>query len=66
MALRNIVKEGDEILRKTCRPVDKVTARTQMILDDMVETMRDAMGVGLAGPQVGIMRRLFVAEPAPG
>ena len=65
MALRNIVTEGDPILRKVCRPVGEVTPRIQMILDDMVETMRDANGVGLAAPQVGIMRRMFVAEPEP-
>ena len=65
MALRNIVTEGDPILRKVCRPVGEVTPRIQMILDDMVETMRDANGVGLAAPQVGIMRRRFVAEPEP-
>ncbi len=65
MALRNIVTEGDPILRKQCRPVGDVTERIRMILDDMVETMREANGVGLAAPQVGIMRRLFVAEPAP-
>lgn len=66
MALRNILEDGDPILRKTCRPVDQVTERTQMILDDMVETMRQAQGVGLAAPQVGIIRRMFVAEPQPG
>ena len=65
MALRNIVTDEDPILRKTCRPVGEVTPRIQMILDDMVETMRDANGVGLAAPQVGIMRRMFVAEPEP-
>ena len=65
MALRNIVTEGDPILRKVCRPVGEVTPRIQMILDDMVETMRDANGVGLAAPQVGSMRRMFVAEPEP-
>ena len=65
MALRNIVTEGDPILRKVCRPVGEITPRIQMILDDMVETMRDANGVGLAAPQVGIMRRMFVAEPEP-
>lgn len=65
MALRNIVTEGDPILRKVCRPVGEVTPRIQMILDDMVETMRDANGVGLAAPQIGIMRRMFVAEPEP-
>lgn len=65
MALRNIVREGDEILRKRCREVGEVNDRIRMILDDMVETMRDSMGVGLAAPQVGIMRRMFVAEPEP-
>lgn len=66
MALRNILTEEDPVLRKVCRPVDEVTDRIRMILDDMVDTMRDADGVGLAAPQVGIMRRMFVAEPTPG
>ena len=65
MALRNIVTDEDPILRKVCRPVGEVTDRIRMILDDMVDTMRDANGVGLAAPQVGIMRRMFVAEPEP-
>ena len=65
MALRNILEDGDPILRKTCREVDQVTERTQMILDDMVATMRQAQGVGLAAPRVGIVRRMFVAEPEP-
>ena len=65
MALRTIVTEGDPILRKKCREVDEVTDRIRMSLDDMVDTMRDADGVGLAAPQVGIMRRMFVAEPEP-
>lgn len=65
MALRNIVTEGDPILRKKCREVDKVDDRIRTILDDMVETMKDANGVGLAAPQIGIMRRMFVAEPEP-
>ena len=65
MAIRNIIEEGDPILRKKCREVDKVDDRIRMILDDMVETMREANGVGLAAPQVGIMRRMFVAEPEP-
>ena len=47
MALRNIVVEGDPILRKRCREVEKVDDRIRMILDDMVETMREARGVGL-------------------
>lgn len=66
MAIRNIVTEGDEILRKKCRPVGEVTDRIRQTLDDMVDTMRDSLGVGLAAPQVGIMRRMFVAEPEPG
>lgn len=66
MALRNIVLDGDPILRKTCRPVDKVDDRIRMILDDMIETMRDAQGCGLAAPQIGMMRRMFVAEPVEG
>ena len=66
MALRNIVLEGDPILRKHCREVGDVSDRIRMILDDMVETMRYAKGVGLAAPQIGMMRRMFVAEPAPG
>ena len=66
MAIRNIVTEGDEILRKKCRPVGEVTDRIRQTLDDMVDTMRDRLGVGLAAPQVGIMRRMFVAEPEPG
>lgn len=66
MALRNIVTEGDPILRKKCRPVEAVDGRIREILGDMLETMRDAQGIGIAAPQVGIMRRMFVAEPEPG
>ena len=65
MALRTIITEGDPALRRICRPVNEVTDRTRMILDDMVDTMREADGVGLAAPQVGIVRRMFVAEPEP-
>lgn len=66
MALRKIVIEGDEILRRKCRRVDKITDHIKMTLRDMVDTMRSEQGVGLAGPQIGVMRRLFVAEPEPG
>ena len=62
MALRNIVQKGDPVLRKVCRPVKEVNDRIRMILDDMVETMEHAQGVGLAAPQVGILRRMFVVE----
>lgn len=60
MALRNIVKEGDPILNKVCRPVTKFDQKLATLLDDMHETMIAADGVGLAGPQVGMLRRLFV------
>ena len=66
MAIRHVVVEGDEILRKKCREVTEVTDRIKMTMEDMLGTMRDAHGVGIAGPQVGIMRRMFVAEPEPG
>ena len=66
MAIRNVVVEGDEILRKKCREVGPVTDRIRLTLEDMLETMREAHGVGIAGPQVGVMRRMFVAEPEPG
>ena len=62
MAKLNIVKIGDEALRTKCRPVDKITPRTLQLLDDMVDTMRAANGVGLAAPQVGILRRIVVIE----
>ena len=66
MALRKVVVRGDEILSKRCREVSEVTDRIKETLDDMVDTMREELGVGLAAPQVGIMRRMFVAEPEPG
>ena len=52
MAIRNIVKEGDGILGKKCRPVEKFDPKLWMLLDDMKETLREANGVGLAAPQV--------------
>lgn len=66
MAKLQIRKVGDEALRKTCRPVDAITPRVLTLLDDMVETMRAANGVGLAAPQVGILRRIVVIEVEPG
>jgi len=62
MALRNIVEEGDPILRKTCKEVKEITPHICEILDDLAETMRSADGVGLAAPQVGILRRMAVVE----
>ncbi len=62
MALRKIVTVGDPILTKKCRPVTKFDDRLATLLDDMFETMHDANGVGLAGPQVGILRRVVVVD----
>ena len=60
MALRNILKEGDETLSKHCRPVTDFNERLNVLLDDMAETMTDADGVGLAAPQVGVLRRAVI------
>lgn len=66
MAILNIVTLEDEVLRKKCRPVDKITPRTLTLLDDMYETMQAANGVGLAAPQVGILRRIVVIDIGEG
>lgn len=66
MAILNIVKEGDEVLRKVCRPVEAITPRILTLLDDMLETLHDANGVGLAAPQVGILRRIAIVEVVDG
>lgn len=66
MAYLKILTEQDPILRKKCRNVNQITPRTLTLLDDMVDTMRRANGVGLAGPQVGILRRIVVVECEPG
>lgn len=66
MALLQILKEGEELLRKQCRPVEEITPRILTLLDDMRDTMRAAGGVGLAAPQVGVLRRVVVVECEPG
>lgn len=66
MAYLKILTDRDPTLRKSCREVDKITTRTLTLLDDMVETMRRADGVGLAGPQVGVLRKIVVVECEPG
>ena len=66
MAIRNIVKIGDEVLRKKSRDVINFDGRLHYLLDDMRDTMRDAQGVGLAAPQVGILRRIVVIEVEEG
>ena len=65
MAIRNIVKDGDDILNKKCRPVEKFDKKLWTLLDDMAETMHRANGVGLAAPQVGMLRRVAVIDISP-
>ena len=66
MAIRNIVKEGDPILRKVCRSVLQFDEKLSTLLDDMKETMYKAEGVGLAAPQVGILRRVCIVDVGDG
>lgn len=63
MAIRNIRLEGDPVLRKVAKEVPEVTDRIKILLEDMGETMYSANGVGLAAPQVGILRRVIVVDP---
>ncbi|MCD7842618.1 MAG: peptide deformylase [Lachnospiraceae bacterium] len=62
MALRNVRIYGDEILKKKCRPVQMMTPRTKLLIHDMLDTMYDANGVGLAAPQVGVLKRIVVID----
>lgn len=62
MAIRNIRKIGDPVLNKNCKEVKELTDRTQELIDDMFETMYEADGVGLAAPQVGILKRIVVID----
>lgn len=62
MAIRNIREIGDEILKKPCKEVKEMTDRTRELIQDMLETMYDADGVGLAAPQVGILKRIAVID----
>lgn len=66
MALRNIVQEPNETLRKKCRKVEQITDRILQLLDDMKETLAKADGVGLAAPQVGVLRRVVVIDIGEG
>ena len=66
MALREIRTEGDPVLNKVCRPITEVTPRIRELAADMLETMNFAEGVGLAAPQVGILRRLVVIDIGEG
>lgn len=62
MALRNIREQGEPILNKVCKPVTEMTPRIKELIEDMLDTMYDACGVGLAAPQVGILKRIFVVD----
>ena len=66
MAIRQIVKEGDDVLTKKCRTVEKFDGRLSQLIDDMTETLHLAKGAGLAAPQVGVLRRVVVIEVEPG
>ena len=62
MAIRNIREYGDEVLTKKCKEVKEMTPRTRELIEDMLETMYEANGVGLAAPQVGILKRIVVID----
>ena len=62
MAIRNIVKVGDDVLTKKCRTVDKIDERIITLLEDMHETLIESNGVGLAAPQVGVLKRIALVD----
>ena len=66
MAIRTIRELGDEVLTKKCKEVTKMTLRTKILINDMLDTMYEAMGVGLAAPQVGILKRIVVIDVGDG
>jgi peptide deformylase len=66
MALREIRVQGDPVLGKACKPITEVTPKITDLIDDMIETMYEANGVGLAAPQVGILKRLVVIDVGEG
>ena len=66
MAIRTIRLQGDPVLTKVCRPITEVTERIRILAEDMVETMYEANGVGLAAPQVGILKRMVVIDVGDG
>ena len=66
MAIREIRTMGDEVLTKTCKEVKTMTPRTAILIEDMLDTMYEAQGVGLAAPQVGVLRRIVVIDVGEG
>ena len=66
MALRQIAQIGESVLRKKCKMVDKIDSKIIQLLDDMADTMYDADGVGLAAPQIGILKRIVIVDIGDG
>ena len=66
MATRKIRELGDEVLTKQCKEVTKMTLRTKVLIQDMLDTMYEALGVGLAAPQVGVLKRIVVIDVGDG
>ncbi|MCI5821994.1 MAG: peptide deformylase [Lachnospiraceae bacterium] len=66
MALRQIRIQGDSVLEKVCRPVEKISPRIATLIEDMIDTMYENNGVGLAAPQVGVLRRIAVIDVGEG
>lgn len=66
MAIRKIREMGDEVLEKKCKEVKKMSVRTQILINDMLDTMYEAFGVGLAAPQVGVLKRIVVIDVGEG
>lgn len=66
MATRKIRELGEEVLTKTCKPVDKLTLRTKVLINDMFDTMYESYGVGLAAPQVGVLKRIVTIDVGEG
>lgn len=66
MALRTIRLQGDPVLNKVCREVKEITPKLQVLIDDMLDTMYEAGGVGLAAPQVGVLRRIVTIDIGDG
>ena len=66
MAIREVREMGDDVLEKKCKPVTKMTLRTKILIEDMLDTMYEKMGVGLAAPQVGILKQIVVIDVGEG
>lgn len=66
MALRTIRTIGDEVLNKPCKPIKEITPRIRTLIEDMIDTMYEADGVGLAAPQVGVLKRVVVIDVGEG